>query len=241
MLGERRTWPGWPEVRSERGVFRIEGHCCTVERWLALRRGMLCIVVVVGLYLLATSLLGLYWPWIVYSPARDFGLSMSWVRTASVKLFTEQFPELGRAVWFVPGLVDWHMMGVALLLLLFRRHISGLMARMLDPLIQTGFRFRITRDTISARAGLRRCRIDRRTAPATIRITSADEYFVGRASEIIKRWPGVNKLQPPAVLEIVQHFGRRRLLLCRRTDQAEAIAAACRRALNESSTSKVKF
>ncbi len=241
MLGERRTWNGWPRVRAERGAFVIRGRCVTVERWLWLRRAMHCIVVVGGLTLMATSLLGLYWSLVIYSPLRDVALAMAAVRKVSVWLFVVQFPELGRAVWFVPGQIDWHMLCVSLALLLFRRHVAGLMARLVDPFIKTGFTIRISRDSIRARAGLRRTKIDRRLAPAAPRLTSADEYFVSNAQEIIKKWPGVHKNQPPAMLEITTNFGRHRMLFCRRADQAEAIVAACRRALNESSTNKVQF
>lgn len=241
MLGERRTWNGWPRVRAKRGAFIIRGRCVTVERWLALRRTMLCIVVVGGLFLLATSLLGLFWPMMVYSPLRGLAQVMAAVRQASVWLFVLQYPELGRAVWFVPGQVDWHMLCLSLVLLVFRRHVAGLITRLADPIFKTSFRITISRNTITARGGLHWAKADRRQAPVTVRLVSADEYFVTAAQGTIAKWPGVNKHQPPAMLEITQHFGRQRVLFCRRTDQAEAIAAACRRALNATSSNKVRF
>mgnify|MGYP003653630535 CR=1 FL=1 len=87
---------------------------------------------------MATSLLGLYWSLVIYSPLRDVALAMAAVRKVSVWLFVVQFPELGRAVWFVPGQIDWHMLCVSLALLLFRRHVAGLMAHPHQPRLDQG-------------------------------------------------------------------------------------------------------
>ncbi|MEO1716172.1 MAG: hypothetical protein AAFR76_03580 [Planctomycetota bacterium] len=212
-----------------------------MERCLRLRKAMLLLVVVGGLCLLATGLLGLYYRETVYTRAAAPIEVMAEVRTWIVRELTVNRPELGRALWYEPGPVDWHLSGLGLVMLLWRRHTAALLTWCITPLVKTGFAVKISRETIAVRRGLRRCVFDRSEGAVALRPLPLEAYFLGRFGEKLKKWPGVDKHTPAAILEINQHYKRERLLSCRRIDQAEAIAGACFNASRRLNPSKPKL
>ena len=231
MLGERRNWTNWPRIRRHRGEIRISGRCVTVGRWLAVRRATFALLLIVALTLLLSSQQGLWLDWTVGTPLYRPAVGFAGIRVVAAELLVRRYPEIGNAIGYTLGPIDWHMLALSVLLVLLHRPIVSAAGWLLSLPLAVGFVARISRDRVIVRAGLRRFRFDRRSGEVVVRLVPPGEYFADRAEKRVQKWSLLHRHIPTALVECAQRNRRSRLLFARRLDRAEAIVVACNEAL----------
>ena len=232
MLGERRSWKNWPRVRANAHGVVISGRCATVGGWLNAQSLLPILFVLAGLVLLAAGFQPMWWDSVEGTQLYAYGRRLLWLRWALSELLVVRLPELGRLLNYEPRSIDWHLAIVGFVLIVARRQFAMAVGGLLSAVLMTRFKITITPERITARAGFRRVNMIRDDAQdVAVRLVIAEDYFLGRVADRVKQQALGD--QPPAVVEIISGFNRRRLLIPRRTDRAEAIVARCAEALQE--------
>lgn len=243
---QRRAWRNWPRLRRRRrGRLHIACRVMTVGRWLLLRRVVTTAVRVLGFVMLASSVMGAWAPMVA-----DFARGTPWIALLEVfawtqdtmrYVFTERWPRLGHLIWHHQSNgYDLHLGVLSVVVLKCRYIIGGLISTglclLLRPIFVKKLRVTISPDRVRVGGfplGWTITRDDNGIAPIRFRVVSADEYHSRFRPKEIKENRLLKPLQemPPAVVEIVHGFQRRKLLYVRRADQAEAIVARCNEAM----------
>lgn len=250
----------WPRVRVlEPGVCRVQGRYCHVLTWLMLRRlsGL-----AVWLTLL-TMLLAATFPALAAELGRGAYTGrpialVEWLIRLRLELrylLTERYPDIGRAIYYQPySQVDWHLLGVFVLLWHLRNVLAWLLARLVLaagwPLLHSRFKVTFTPGYVIVHRRLRSLRLNRGRDGGV-------SFRAGRATRTagwlgtLLRWrllthgwqhPGRGSRAwmpsaggPPDEYDTVsamQGLRGHRLATPRRPIDAERIAESCHEALN---------
>jgi len=210
----------------------------TVRRWIEVRRLAFVLWSVTVLTLVLSASMGL---WVqpvasatdgtpAYAALVKLAAPRHWLR----ELLVERYPEVGSALMYDHRRpLDWHLLALGIVAIRLKGPMLGLFTRLISFVIRPAAapRLRITADAerIRIRHGLRTLTVRRGAGlhEARFRVVSAAEYYPALARERLQTRPLLKPLIgiPPAVLELTTSTERKELVLLRRGDQAEAIAA----------------
>lgn len=236
----RRAWTDWPRI-TEPGSgthASLSCRCVTLSRWVALQRFGFVAWSVIGLSLVLSASMGL-WVQPVASatdgtPAYAMLAKLAEPRHWLHELLVGRYPEVGKALMYdYRRPLDWHLLALGIVIFRLKGPLTGLFTRVVSFMVRPAMapRLKVSADAelIRIRRGLRTQTIRRGGGlhEARFRAVSATEYYPGLARERLQTQPLLRPLIdiPPAVLELATSTSRRKLLLLRRGDQAEAIAA----------------
>jgi len=217
----------------------------TAGRWVLLRRVSLWIVAAAAVLLLAAGTLGL---WATAARSRPSAPAAQQLLEV-VEMFRRwldstmlsQLPGLAQVVAYDPTAPINGFLCVAAVILMALRYpgsmlVAGFGTLALRPLVLRRFRIVIDRDRVKVRCGWTRFslpRDDNGPEPVRFRVRPPEEYYSRFSRHEIQGRRLLKPLLdlPPGVLEVTGGFKRYRVLLARRADQAEAIAARCNEAM----------
>jgi len=237
MLGERQQIVNWPRVHRLTGHrVGISAGVITPGRYILVVRSMRLLMLAVSVGGLLSATQGL-WQAMIPEGTTWYGLSIELVSIRmGLASMAERFPDAAAAVWYDPRrLVDWHILGLSLLLLVSRRGLAAVGGWLLTP--RTSVTCTVSPRVLKVRVGwFRRMRFRRDDPRQPVSVRAVDpelwnaKHIVGLLGDA--KALGENA-QPPGIIEVIAGLRRRRVLFAVRADQAEAIASRCNEALRE--------